>query len=111
MSTDMLPGENAVDTWIIYYRPPGGGKYNGRLTVTDQRLIYRATNDASLSGVLSNRAATGRFIIEKGDIREIDVRKGLFRKTATLLLADGSRHMFDRGALGIDKIVAAIEAH
>ena len=40
----------------------------------------------------------------------IDVQRKLFSKRATVTLPDGSQHIFDYGAMNIDKCVAAIEA-
>lgn len=110
MTPDLRPGERAIDTWTLFYLPPGGGKYNGKLTVTNQRLLYDAKLDASLLGVLSGHLVEGRLAIEKDAITGIDVERKLFSKKAILTLADGSRHIFDYGAMNIDKCVAAIEA-
>lgn len=107
---ELQPGEAKIDTWTLYYLPPQGGKYNGKLTVTDRRLVYVASDDASLGGVLTHIAARGRFEIEKTDIRSIEIKRSLLRKRAELTLSDGSVHIFDRGAMNIDKVVAAIEA-
>ena len=46
---DLQPGETPIDTWTLFYSPPDGGKYNGKLTVTNRRLLYRATDDASFA--------------------------------------------------------------
>jgi hypothetical protein len=110
MSLDLQPGETVIDTWTLFYHPPAGGKYNGKLTVTDRRLLYDAKFDASLIGTLGHYAAKGYLEIDKGAIRDIEVRKKLFSKKAILTLADGSVHTFDYGAMNIDKCVAAIEA-
>ncbi|PQM29375.1 hypothetical protein CVO77_00080 [Sphingopyxis lindanitolerans] len=110
MTATIRPGEGIIDTWTLFYLPPGGGKYNGKLTVTNQRLLYDAKLDASLTGVLGNYAVDGELAIEKTDIQAIEVQRKLFSKRATLTLADGSRHVFDYGAMNIDKCVAAIEA-
>lgn len=110
MTIELRPGERAIDTWTLFYFPPGGGKYNGKLTVTSQRLLYDAKLDASLLGVLSNHLVEGRLAIEKDAITGIEVERKLFSKKAILTLADGSRHVFDYGAMNIDKCVAAIEA-
>ena len=83
---------------------------NGKLTVTNRRLLYRATDDASLTGVLNNRAARGFLEIGKDEIVGLEVQRKLFSKRAILTLADDSVHTFDYGAMNIDKCVAAIEA-
>ena len=110
MDFDLRTGEQTIDSWTLFYLPPGGGKYNGKLTVTNQRLLYDAKFDASLAGVLGHRAAQGYLEIDKDDIQGVEVQKKLFSKKAILTLSDGSIHIFDYGAMNIDKCVAAIEA-
>ena len=81
-----------------------------KAAITNQRLLYDAKFDASLIGVLGNRAATGGLEIEKSEISNVEVQKKLLSKKAILTLSDGSTHTFDYGALPIDKCVDAIQA-
>ena len=111
MALDLNADEQVLGNWTLFYIPPvGGGKYNGKLTVTNQRLLYDAKFDASVLGVLGNVAVKGGLQIDKNDIKGMDVEKKLLSKKAIVTLADGSKHTFDYGALNIDKCVAAIEA-
>ena len=110
MDITLQASETVLGTWTLFYLPPGGGKYNGKLTVTNQRLLYDAKFDASLIGVLGNRAAEGYLAIDKADIQDVEVQKKLFSKKAILTLSDGSKHTFDYGAMSIDKTVEAINA-
>jgi hypothetical protein len=110
MTIELRPDERVIDTWTLFYRPPDGGKYNGKLTVTNQRLLYDAKLDASLVGVLGHYSAHGQLAIDKREIRGVEVQRKLLSKKAILTLADGSLHIFDYGAMNIDKCVAAIEA-
>ena len=109
MDITLQPDERVLDTWTLFYLPPNGGKYNGKLTVTNERLLYDAKFDASLIGVLGNRAAGGYLTIDKDDIQDVEVQKKLFSKKAILTLSDGSKHIFDYGAMNIDKCVEAIQ--
>lgn len=110
MATDLRADERVIDTWTLFYVPPNGGKYNGKLTITNQRLLYDAKFDASLIGTLGNYAVEGGLAIDKDDIRDIEVQRKLLSKKAVVTLADGSRHIFDYGAMNIDKCVAAMQA-
>lgn len=110
MSLDLLPDEQVIDTWTLFYRPPDGAKYNGKLTVTNKRLLYDAKFDASLIGVLGHRAAEGGLEISKDEIRDVEVQKSFFSKKAIVTLTDGSQHIFDYGAMSIDKCAEAIRA-
>jgi hypothetical protein len=108
-------GERAIDRWGILYHAPGGGKYNGKLLVTSQRLCYDPQLDySSLSTVLAGeylvKAEKGGHVeIPKDRIRNVEVKKSLFAKRAILTLDDGSVHSFDRGMMSIDAVAAAIQ--
>ena len=110
MAVELRPGETRIDTWTLFYLPTSGGKYNGKLTVTNQRLLYDALLDASVLGTLKNQAVDGQLVIEKSAITGVEVQRKLFSKKAVVTLSDGSQHCFDYGPMNIDKCVAAIEA-
>jgi hypothetical protein len=111
----MLTGETKIDTWTLLYIPPGGGKYNGKLTITNKRLLYDAKYDVSAKGLLSEAlfikwGSEGYLEINKTDIADMKVEKSFLAKKAILTLNDGSVHTFNYGALNIDKVAAAITA-
>jgi len=113
MKIEMQPGEAKIDTWTILYSPPGGGKYNGKLTVTNKRLLYDAKFDVSAKGLLSEAlmakwGSEGYLEIDKKDIKDVQVEKGFLAKKAIITLSDGSKHTFNYGVMNIDKVVDAI---
>lgn len=115
MKITLQPGEVEIDTWTLLYVPPNGGKYNGKLTVTNRRLLYDAKFDVSMKGMLSEVltvkwGSEGYLEIDKRCIQSVEVQKKLLSKKCILTLSDGSQHTFDYGAMNIDKTVAAIEA-
>jgi hypothetical protein len=115
MAITLLPGEVDLGTWTLFYLPPGGGKYNGKLTVTNRRLLYDAMFDASFKGMVAEAltikwGSEGFLEIGKEHIQSVEVQKKLLSKKCILTLTDGSKHTFDYGAMNIDKTVAAIEA-
>jgi hypothetical protein len=115
MKFQLQPNEEKIDTWTILYTPPGGGKFNGKLTITNKRLLYDAKYDVSAKGLLSEAlfvkwGSEGFLEINKNDIVNVDVEKSFLAKKAVLTLADGSKHVFNYGALNIDKVVSAIKA-
>ena len=112
---NLLPDEQVIDTWTLLYIPPGGGKYNGKLTITNKRLLYDAKYDVSAKGLLSEAlfmkwGSEGFLEINKKDITDVQVEKSFLAKKAILTLTDGSKHIFNYGALNIDKVVIAINA-
>jgi hypothetical protein len=115
MKITLQTGEVEIDTWTLFYLPPGGGKYNGKLTVTNRRLLYDAKLDVSIKGMLSEAltvkwGSEGYLEINKSNIQSVEVQRKLLSKKCILTLTDGSKHTFDYGAMNIDKPVAAIEA-
>ena len=112
---ELLPEETVIDTWTLLYTPPGGGKYNGKLTITNKRLLYDAKYDVSAKGLLSEAmfikwGSEGYLEINKADIIDVQVEKSFLAKKAILTLTDGSKHIFNYGAMNIDKVVTAINA-
>jgi hypothetical protein len=115
MKFELQPGENAIDTWTILYIPPGGGKYNGKLTVTNKRLLYDAKYDVSAKGLLAEAmfikwGSEGYLEISKSDIKDVAVEKSFLSKKTIVTLSDGSKHTFNYGALNVDKVADAIKA-
>jgi len=112
----LLPDEVKIDTWTILYVPPKGGKFNGKLTVTNKRLLYDAKFDVSAKGILEEFlfvkwGSEGYLEISKSDIQSLEVQKSFLSKKCIVMLKDGSRHIFDYGALNIDKCAAAIQSN
>ncbi len=112
---ELLADEQAIDTWTLLYSPPGGGKYNGKLTITNKRLLYDAKYDVSAKGLLSEAmfikwGSEGYLTINKSEITDVQVEKSFLAKKAILTLSDGSKHIFNYGALNIDKVVTAIKS-
>ena len=111
----LMADEKIIDTWTLLYSPPGGGKYNGKLTITNKRLLYDAKYDVSAKGLLAEAifikwGSEGYLQIDKADIKDVQVEKSFLAKKAILTLSDGSKHTFNYGAMNIDKVVAAIHA-
>ena len=116
MKIELQHNETKIDTWTILYIPPNGGKYNGKLTITNQRLLYDAKFDVSAKGLLSEAlfikwGSEGYLEIDKADIKDVQVEKSFLAKKVILTLADGSRHTFNYGALNVDKVAEAIKSN
>jgi hypothetical protein len=107
---DYEPGEQEQGSWTVNYRPPWGGRYTGKLSVTDRRLLYDATFDTSATGVLvdlvvGTDGSEGHLVIPKARISDTSM-KG--RSKVVVTLDDGSEHQFDYGIMSAKKIAAAI---
>ena len=110
----LQPNETKIDTWTVIYNPPKGGKYNGKLLITNQRLMYDAQFDVSVAGLLDEAlyvkwgSEAPVLIIPKARIAKIDVQKSFFAKKVLVTLDDGQVHTFNYGMLNIDPVAAAI---
>lgn len=105
-------GEKELGSWTLNYKPPGGGRFTGKLFVTDRRLLYDAKFDSSVTGVLNDLVSVhlgseGYLVIAKDNIKSA-VLDG--RSKVMVTLDDGSEHRFDYGIMSAKKIAAAISA-
>jgi hypothetical protein len=119
---DLLPGETVIDTWTLFYFPPDSkDKWNGKCTITNRRIFYEVIMDASLGAALTKVAvaeiggktlssAKGFQVIEKSSIVDVEIKKSFLSNKVALTLDDGSVHVFGYGAMGINKVVDAINA-
>jgi hypothetical protein len=107
-------GEKKIDTWTVFYIDPKGNRYNGKLTVTDKRLLYDAKFEASFFGMVEEpliykKDSESYLIIPKNRIMKLETKKSFIKKQIFITLDNGQVHTFDYGMLNIDKIVEAIE--
>ncbi len=108
-------GETAIDTWTIFYSPTAEQKFNGKLTVTNKRLIYRTLYDAAYNPASYHVAFNKEdkdivFYINKADIARVDTQKSFLSKKVILTLSDGSKHEFNYGVMSVDKLADAINS-
>ncbi len=113
---ELQSGESILHEQVLFYVPETGHKLNGKLTVTNQRILYEAKYDASLVGTIKASLVFtwgsdyGMLEIPKSMITGVTVEKKLLSKKVIVSLSDGSKHTFDAGALGIDKAAETIQA-
>ena len=112
---ELLPGESVIDTWTLIYSPPNGGKFNGKCTITNQRIFYDAILDYTSTGIISTfvlieSGSRGYLLIPKSSITNTEVKKSFLNKSVMLTLTDGQVHTFSYGMMNIDKVVDAINA-
>ena len=107
------PDEKLIDTWTILYKPHGGGSYNGKLHVTDKKLIYDAQFDMSVKGLVreSLTLVIGSYMyvaIAKDQINNMEVKSSFLKKQIILTLDNDEKHVFDYGLLSVKKLAEAI---
>ena len=107
MKLQLIPGPS--------YTPPEGKKFNGKLTVTNKRLIYRTLygadyNPASYYVTFDKENDDIIYFIDKADIGRVDIEKSFLTKRVIIILTDGTRHEFNYGVMCVDRLVAAINS-
>jgi hypothetical protein len=108
------PGEKELHNQTLFYEPPKAGKYNGKLIITDKRLLFDAKINMSASGMLEEvffiKSGSEGFIeIPKNRIAHTEVQKSTFAKKVIVTTDDGNKHTFNSGMLNIDKAADAIK--
>lgn len=113
MKIELLPGEEMINHWTILFQPENQ-KFNGKITVTDQRVIYEIQYDvSSLSKIYANsrmltKGDIGVIEINKNDIYDVSVEKSFFAKKCHVKTTDGNVYTFNYGMLNIDPVAEAI---
>lgn len=123
---DLEQGEQELGHWTIHFLPLTGGKYAGKLLVTDRRILFEPLKagffprqDFSVKGVvgaLTVRGIIGRnywdgesLSIPRADVRSVEKRRTHHMKQVAVTLADGQEFVFDNGIMSVDKLAALIQ--
>jgi len=110
---EMQDNEAVIDSWTLNYTPPDGGRYLGPLTITNQRLLFEASFDTSVTGALQElfvvSGAHGYLSIPKSKVTGIEVKSGFFKKKVLVTVGDGV-HTFDYGMMSVTKLADAIKS-
>jgi hypothetical protein len=111
MSDDnLMDGEEIIDEWTLNYLPSDGGRYVGKLVVTDQSVYFLAQFSVEFTGD-AVQPAEGGIRIPKSAIARVEAKTKMWIfKRAHLHLSDGSVHVFDRGAMSVGPVIEAINA-
>ncbi|WP_300597683.1 hypothetical protein [Niabella sp.] len=108
MKLELQPNETTIDTWAINYVGPNSKTATGKLTITNQRLLFLPQHGAdSLSLSVYNRQ--GLIVLDKSCIRNVAAQKSFLSKKVLITMSDDSVHTFNYGVMNIDKLVAAIQ--
>lgn len=122
---ELEQGEQERGKWTIHYLPPGGGKYAGKLLVTDRRILWeplKQKQDLSMKGVVADYAVGGivgakmrnywdgeELSIPRADVQSVAKKKSGLMKQVVVTLGDGQEFVFDNGFLSVDKLLAALQ--
>jgi len=118
-------GEIELGKWTIHYLPQSGGKWAGRLVVTDRRILFEPLDskvDYSVTGIaatlltgsvvaeqIKNYWEGGALDIPRSEVASVTKRGRLLTKQVAVTLRDGQEHVFDYGVLSVDKLVALLQ--
>ncbi len=114
--------------WAVNYLPEEGGRYTGKLAVTDEKVtfvsLYESSNRTVVKAIflsVGSFAAAGghtvyrysnddeaRVELPVAEIAQVKATKKWLLKQAVVTMNDGQVFVFDYGMLDAKKIVAAI---
>jgi hypothetical protein len=116
--------------WTVNYLPEEGGRYTGKLTVTDEKAVfvslYESSNKTIVKAIfldVSSFAAAGghsvyrysnddeaRVELPVTEIAGVKANKKGLMKQAVVTMQGGEEFVFDYGMLSVKKLVATIES-
>jgi hypothetical protein len=113
MKPALAENENIINTWTIMYQPPSGGRFNGKLFVTNLNLFYDAQFDVSAQGILNELMFVQNgnktwLRITKERIVKTEMKKSFFSKQVLITLDNGEVHTFNYGMLNVNPVYEAI---
>ena len=102
--------ENLIDEWTLNYLPSEGGRYTGKLAITDKNMYFFAQFSIEFTGN-AVQSAEGGIKISKENIQSVESKKSMFIfQRVHVTLSDESVHVFDRGVMSTKPIIDAINA-
>lgn len=113
-SPELQPGEADLGTWTVNHPAPSGSLVNGKLTVTNHRLLFKPLV-AGVSVYKIVRSQTAGFqqshtlVLRKDEIASVRTEKSFLKKKVLVTATNGATYVFDRGAMSVDEIARAIE--
>jgi len=119
-----------IGEWTINYLPEEGGRYTGKLTVTDEKLLfvslYESSNKTIVKAIfldVGTFAAAGghsvyrysnddeaRVDLPAAEIARVEAAKKGVMKRAVVTMNDGQQFVFDYGMLSVQRLVEAIQS-
>ena len=110
---ELEENEKEIGSWTTNYLPPDGGRYTGKMVVTDKRVLFDAKFDTSLTGTFGElfivSGSHGYISIPKEKIQSVEGKSSLFSKKVFIKLDDGKTHTINNGMLSIEKMAEAIK--
>lgn len=115
MKTPGVSGEEIKYEQEMYYGPPAGRMYKGRLVITSRRLLFYAEFDHGASWLFDPypcmQLHSGEVLeIRKENIDAIETEQFLLHSWCRFILKDGSRHTLSNGGFLIKKCLKALQA-
>jgi hypothetical protein len=116
--------------WTINYIPEEGGRYTGKLVVTDEKVLFTSLYESSNKTIVKaifldvgTFAAAGGHTVYRysnddeatvdlpvSEIARAEATKKGMMKRAVVTMTGGEQFVFDYGMLSVKKLVAAIES-
>ena len=116
--------------WTINYIPEEGGRYTGKLAVTDEQVLFKSLYESGNKTIVKaifldvgTFAAAGGHTVYRysnddeatvdlpvAEIARVEAAKKGMMKRAVVTMTGGEQFTFDYGMLSVKKLVATIES-
>lgn len=116
MKFELQALENLINSWTVIFLPNSGEKFNGKLYVTNTRLVYdmqyniSSFQDVIESSYIAKAGENSVLEIPKADIVDVNVEKSFFQKKVIVTVKSGTKFIFSYGMLNADPIAEAIKS-
>lgn len=113
MKEALLSNENIIETWEAIYIAPDNSSYLSKITITDKRILIKPGKNMSVASLAASllviTTLDGSYTINKDQIKQVELSKSFFSNKCIVTLTDGSKHIFDKRLLKIDKFAEQIK--
>lgn len=92
-------GETELGSWPIKYFPPQGGKYSGKLVLTNKRLLFTNKKLKQNSTPIQ---------LNKSEISSVSVKNKLLRRSI-IISVEGKKHAFSKFLFNPKRLIQMIK--
>jgi hypothetical protein len=107
--------EVIVGEWMTTLLPHGGGRYQGKLIVTNQRILFTGSLNITYAGTkyyekccIGDKVIRQCIEIKRKQIQEIEVKACFMSKKIVIHLTCGAAYVIDHGGASITRLINAI---
>jgi hypothetical protein len=111
---ELQPGELKIDSGQASYQSPGGKRFNGKMIVTNKRILCDAVFDLAAKGQMPDPmfirwGSRGYLEMDRQQIHTVVIKKRMVGNEIEVTMKDGSKHLFSTSWWGSRKLFKSIQ--